>query len=195
MRLPKLTCLSLLLSAMLGLTACSSMKKSDTLQPQKPRQTPTAQFMAAQPNKNEFGYIKDSSLTMEQLLAQCTFYFTLDKTTLLGSNLLAVNAHGQYLAKNPSQKILLKGSADLRGNKQYNINLGYHRTQSVAAALMAQGAKKEQIEMVSYGPDFPVSQGTDEHSFQKNRFVELAYCNGASCKSIYTQKALKGTVK
>jgi peptidoglycan-associated lipoprotein len=192
MKFHKVSKLCIVISVALGLAACSSTPKKAPVQSSKPMQAAPASVKTL---NNEFGFLTDNSLTMEQLLALCTFYFEFNKTDLLGTNLLAVQAHGKNLSLEKSKKVLLKGYTDIQGSREYNIGLGYRRAKSVATTLMSQGATKQQIEMVSYGPEFPADAGNTEQAYQRNRRVDLVYCETASCKSVYGKKALKGSVK
>lgn len=203
MNLKPLYKLSLLSVAMLSLAACSSNKKVEEVPaapvaPAAPAQTapePVAAPVATAPLDNEFGFNVDPNLSLDQLKAITTYYFKFDSTQLLAVNLAAVQAQGKDLSTKPTQKVLLKGYTDIQGSREYNIGLGYRRAKAVASELMAQGTHKNQIEMVSYGPEFPAAEGNDEHAYQKNRRVELSFCEGKSCKSVYGGGALKGAVK
>jgi peptidoglycan-associated lipoprotein len=188
MQLHKLSKLALVVSVAMGLAACASNKKAPTA-------GEAPQVATTQELNNEFGFLADSSLTTQQLLNLRVYYFEFNKTELLGTNLLAVQAHGNFLSQNKAQKVLLKGYTDIQGSREYNIALGFRRGKSVETALMSQGAAKTQIEIVSYGPEFPADSANTQHAYQKNRRVELLNCDGASCKSVYGQKALKGAVK
>jgi peptidoglycan-associated lipoprotein len=189
MKHPKLLKLCIVGSTALTLAACSSTHTADNLRAAKPLHATSTSV------QNEFGFLSDSSLTSADWLAFCTYYFKFNQTELLGSNLSASQAHGQFLAQNKAKKVLLKGYTDIQGSREYNIGLGYRRAKSVSASLMSEGATKQQIEIVSYGSLFPVAEGMTENAYQKNRRVELVYCEGTSCKSVYTQKALKGVIK
>ena len=191
MQFNKLSKICIVVSAVLGLAACSSTKNSDTTS----TNTNATSTVSVQPLDNEFGFLSDPSLTMQQLLSLCTYYFEFNKTDVLGANLQAAQAHGQYLSTNKGKKVLLKGYTDIQGSYEYNVGLGYRRSKAISAVLMSQGTTKQQIEMVSYGPEYPVNPEHTQHAYQQNRRVELAYCEGASCKSAYTHKALKGSVK
>jgi peptidoglycan-associated lipoprotein len=193
MKLAKISKLALVSAAIIGLSACASNKKDDESANQAASQTGAAQTVSMQ--KNDYGFLRDDNLTVEQLLSLCTYYFKFDSTELAGANLQAVQAQGNHLAGSPEKKVLLKGYTDVQGSREYNIALGYRRAQAVANELMTQGTNKKQIEMVSYGPEFPQEEGNSQESYQKNRRVELAYCDGASCKSVYGGGALKGAVK
>jgi peptidoglycan-associated lipoprotein len=191
MQLHTLSKLVLVVSAVIGLAACASSKKGPTPLPLGD----TSQATTASLLSNEFGFLADPSLTTQQLLNLRVYYFEFNKTELLGTNLLAVQAHGKRLSNDKTAKVLLKGYTDIQGSREYNIGLGFRRAKSVATTLMSEGATKAQIQEISYGSEFPADAGNTQEAYQKNRRVELLNCDGASCKSVYGQKALKGAVK
>jgi peptidoglycan-associated lipoprotein len=86
-----------------------------------------------------------------------------------------IEAHGKYLANNPSFKVRLEGHTDERGSREYNLALGERRARSVEQLLKLQGVSANQIEIISYGEEMPSAFGHDESSWQLNRRVELVY--------------------
>jgi peptidoglycan-associated lipoprotein len=79
------------------------------------------------------------------------------------------------LADNPGLRVRLEGHADERGTREYNLALGERRANAVRAYLLAQGASRSQIEVVSYGEEKPADGGHDEGAWRQNRRVEVVY--------------------
>ena len=73
------------------------------------------------------------------------------------------------------QSIRLEGHADERGTREYNLALGERRANAVRAYLVAQGASRSQIEVISYGEEKPANSGHNESSWAENRRVEIVY--------------------
>lgn len=193
MKLSKVSKLSVIIVAAIALSACASNKKKEPVLPVSSSNSVSTTAVSMQ--DNQFGFIKDDSLSIQQLLSICTYYFKFDSTAITGANLQAVQAQGNYLSSKPKQKVLLKGYTDIQGSREYNIGLGYRRAKAVASELISKGTNKNQIEMVSYGPEFPADEASNQEAYQKNRRVELVYCETSSCKSVYGGGALKGKVK
>lgn len=80
----------------------------------------------------------------------------------------------RILNENPELSILIEGHCDERGTNEYNLELGWKRSQSVKRILMLFGIPEEKIQMVSYGEEFPEEPCTppncqDETKWSKNR--------------------------
>jgi len=73
------------------------------------------------------------------------------------------------LRANSTMKIRIEGNADSRGTNEYNMALGLRRANAARRYLVSQGIEESRIEVVSYGEERPVDQGTTEDAYQKNR--------------------------
>lgn len=109
------------------------------------------------------------------LLEQTVFYFGFDQSTLKADGKDALKAHAAYLAANGSARVVLEGHADERGTVEYNLALGERRSMSVRRFLMANGAKANQLKVVSFGEERPAAVGHDAEAWAKNRRVEVKY--------------------
>lgn len=114
----------------------------------------------------------DNGVSANQL-AKRTYYFDFDSNVIHDDDRPAINAHARQLAKNGSSKVMLEGHTDPRGSREYNIGLGERRAKSVAEAMTAQGAKPNQLRLVSYGAEKPAAPGNSESAYQKDRRVVL----------------------
>lgn len=109
------------------------------------------------------------------LLATRVIYFDYDQSRVRSDYLDVIRAHADYLAGNPQVVVRLEGHADQRGSREYNLGLGEGRANSVRSLMLAQGVADNQLVVVSYGEERPVTIGEDEESFALNRRVELVY--------------------
>lgn len=154
------------------LTACASKGDIDE---------GTSQIEDAQDQTTQV--VEDAKVSGEELKAQAeaalrdqtVFYFAFDQSTIKEDGKKALKAHAKYLAANSSAKVALEGHADERGTIEYNLALGERRSMSVRAYLMANGAKAEQLKVVSYGEERPAVMGSSEDAYAKNRRVEIKY--------------------
>lgn len=112
---------------------------------------------------------------MEALREVRVFYFDFDKSFIKPEAREYIKAHAQYLRSNPSVSVVLNGYADERGTKEYNLALGERRGLSVRNYLEVNGARRSQIEVVSFGEEFPADSGHNEAAWAKNRRVVLEY--------------------
>ena len=103
------------------------------------------------------------------------FYFEFDSSSLRPEAHMPLQAHAAYLQRNPNARIVLNGYGDERGTKEYNLALGERRGKAVERFLVVNGVSSGQIEVVSYGEEFPADPGHSESAWGKNRRVELQY--------------------
>ncbi len=134
------------------------------------RQAIAAQAAAA---KNLEMEEKRNELTMLRNSNTVGFDFDTAKLDADAYDLLA--KHASFLAKNPSQRIVVEGHCDSRGTPEYNIALGERRAQSVETFLLNSGVSSSQISIVSYGEEKPLVSGSTESAFAKNRRGVLVY--------------------
>ncbi len=80
-----------------------------------------------------------------------------------------LNRQAAWLAKYPSNKILIAGNADERGTETYNLALGLKRADAARDYLIANGVAPNHIKTISYGKDRPVAAGHDEAAWAQNR--------------------------
>lgn len=113
---------------------------------------------------------KYEALRQEQII-----YFDFDKSTVQGVYAELLQAHADFLVKNPSVKVLVEGHADERGTPEYNIALGESRGKAVAKYLQSLGVSDNQISVVSYGEEKPMVKSRTEEAFAKNRRAVLVY--------------------
>jgi len=108
-------------------------------------------------------------------LAERVFYFAYDSAKVSDDSLIALEAHGNFIAAHGNVNVRLEGHADERGSREYNIALGDRRAQTVRRLLLFQGASDQQIEAISYGEEKPAVADHSESAWAKNRRVELIY--------------------
>ena len=111
----------------------------------------------------------------DALRQQQTIYFDYDKSTVNGEFVELLEAHADYLIKNPAGKVMIEGHSDERGTPEYNIALGERRAKAVVQYLQNLGVSADQMTTVSYGEEKPVDLSRTEEGFSKNRRAVLVY--------------------
>lgn len=109
----------------------------------------------------------------DEMLAVTVFYFDFDKSDLKPEAREPLTYHAQRLKDNPAMRIRLEGHADERGTPEYNLALGERRGIAVQRFLQVQGVNAGQLEVISYGEERPVANGSGEQNWSQNRRVEL----------------------
>ncbi|MBT4161722.1 MAG: peptidoglycan-associated lipoprotein Pal [Gammaproteobacteria bacterium] len=103
------------------------------------------------------------------------FYFDFDQAIVKRSGHGELDKHASVLSGDRYIRVRLEGHADERGTREYNLALGERRANAVRAYLVAQGASRSQIEVISYGEEKPDNTGHNESAWAQNRRVEIVY--------------------
>ena len=106
---------------------------------------------------------------------QGVFYFDFDQAIVRRTGHEELDKHAKVLSSDSDLRVRLEGHADERGTREYNLALGERRANAVRAYLVAQGAARTRIEVISYGEEKPANNGHSEASWAENRRVEIVY--------------------
>ena len=117
--------------------------------------------------------ISSKSIATKAVLANAVVYFQYDKFTLTTKSIQALKGVVDLMSNNPKIILSLEGHADERGTREYNLALGQRRSESVANYLIANGVKRSQLSSKSYGEERPLSLGSNDSAWSKNRRVEI----------------------
>ena len=108
-------------------------------------------------------------------MLQGVFYFDFDQAIVRRTGHEELNKHAKVLSADSELRVRLEGHADERGTREYNLALAERRANAVRAYLVAEGAVRAQIEVISYGEEKPANNGHSESSWAENRRVEIVY--------------------
>lgn len=123
------------------------------------------------PSGGKIDPIKDPS----NILSKRNVYFDYDRYDVKDQYRSLVEAHGRFLASNPSRSIRVEGNADERGSREYNIALAQKRAEAVRRALTSYGANDKQVEATSNGEEKPRAMSHDESAYTENRRADIFY--------------------
>lgn len=82
------------------------------------------------------------------------------------------------LQANPSVRIRVSGHADERGSDEYNLALGNRRAAAAKRYLVNKGVDAGRIDVISFGEERPLAQGSDESAWAQNRRDEFEITAG-----------------
>ena len=102
-----------------------------------------------------------------------TIYFDYDKSDIRADQRPTLQANAQWLRENQTAKILVEGNCDERGTREYNMALGNRRAAATMEYLVSLGVEAGRVEIISYGEERPVGQGTDEAAWARNRRADF----------------------
>ncbi|MGL9769743.1 MAG: peptidoglycan-associated lipoprotein Pal [Sodalis sp. (in: enterobacteria)] len=156
----------MLAGPMIAIAACSSHKNDNNGDKSAMRTTSTDSINITSNNSSSD---EQSHLQIQELQRNNIVYFDLDKYNICSEFAQMLDAHANFLRRNPSYKITIEGHADERGTPEYNIALGERRANAVKMYLQCKGVSNDQIAIVSYGKEKPAVLGHNESAYAQNR--------------------------
>ena len=117
--------------------------------------------------------LTSKSTAVQAVLANAVVYFEYDKFNLTAKSIQTLKGLSGLMKRNPKTTISIEGHADERGTREYNLALGQRRAESVANYLIANGIKRNRLITKSYGEERPLSLGSNDTAWSKNRRVEI----------------------
>jgi peptidoglycan-associated lipoprotein len=132
--------------------------------------------MPAEPEiRNGDIWVPETPNSQSLMALSGVFYFDFDQAIVKRAGHSELNKHASVLASDGALRLRLQGHADERGTREYNLALGERRANAVRAYLVAQGASRTQVEVISYGEEKPADAGHSERAWAMNRRVEFSY--------------------
>ena len=117
--------------------------------------------------------ITSKSTATQAVLANAVIYFDYDQSNLTAKSIQALKGVSDLMKRNQKITISIEGHADERGTREYNLALGQRRAESVASYLIANGVSRNRLITKSYGEERPLSLGSNDTAWSKNRRVEI----------------------
>ena len=117
--------------------------------------------------------ITSKSTATQAVLANAVVYFDYDQSNLTAKSIQALKGVSDLMKRNQKITISIEGHADERGTREYNLALCQRRAESVASYLIANGVSRNRLITKSYGEERPLSLGSNDTAWSKNRRVEI----------------------
>ena len=117
--------------------------------------------------------ITSKSTATRAVLANAVVYFEYDRFNLTSKSIQALKGVSELMKRNSKITISIEGHADERGTREYNLALGQRRAEAVANYLVANGINGNRLITKSYGEERPLSLGSNDTAWSKNRRVEI----------------------
>tara|TARA_Y100001970_G_scaffold212905_1_gene260075 strand:+ start:10213 stop:10686 length:474 start_codon:yes stop_codon:yes gene_type:complete len=117
--------------------------------------------------------ISSKSTATQAVLANAVVYFEYDQFNLTAKSIQALKGVSELMNRNSKITISIEGHADERGTREYNLALGQRRAESVASYLISNGINRNRLITKSYGEERPLSLGSNDIAWSKNRRVEI----------------------
>ena len=130
-------------------SACSTAKKSGSLQ----------------------GDVYTGKQTVEYLASGVPdrVFFATNKSSLTTASRETLRKQATYLRKNKNLNVTIEGHADERGTREYNLALGERRANAAKDYLMTYGISGKRVSVISYGKEKPVNPASSGLAWSQNR--------------------------
>ena len=131
-----------------------------------------AGFGCAKKTQDATGDVDDMSPEMRAAIQQITdgrVLFAFDKFDIQPQYKDMLTAKAELMKKYPSIRVRIEGNCDERGTQEYNLALGERRARAAYDYMVRLGVNPGQLEMISYGKEKPVVQGSGERVWAQNR--------------------------
>jgi hypothetical protein len=154
------------------------------IEPLKPGQIPTTPVIPAQtqtpvvqpetpPTPPKTPSVFDEPLVVNKTIELKSIYFQQSKAIILPASFEELDRLYTLLQETPSLYIRIEGHTDNQGTKEDLVKLSRGRAEAVKKHLTEKGIQPERIETAGFGPDYPISTGTEEAERALNRRVEI----------------------
>jgi peptidoglycan-associated lipoprotein len=105
-------------------------------------------------------------------------YFEYDSEQLTSDAERRLQTKISILRANPSLQVRVEGHADERGSTEYNLALGQRRAETVRNYFATYGIDLGRMQTLSYGEEMPMTRGTSEAAWTRNRRAEFEITGG-----------------
>lgn len=96
-------------------------------------------------------------------------FFGYDRYDVSPEGQRVLEMQAEWLKRYPNNNVTIKGHADERGTREYNLALGDRRANAIKNYLTALGVPATRINTISYGKEQPAVMGSNEDAWAQNR--------------------------
>lgn len=147
----------------------SSTERQKEVKQETPAPAPPTEVKPAPPVETAKPEPQQTPVAVEALKSLEDIHFDFDQDVLRPEDRKILDAHADWLMKNPDAKVTVEGNCDERGTEEYNLALGQRRADAAKKYLMDLGIDANRISTISYGEYRPVDPGHNEEAWAKNR--------------------------
>lgn len=157
------------------MAACASKPKvEEAPAPTPPPVATPAPTPAPLPSGPVPGSLDDFRVTVGERV-----FFGYDRFDLSPDARATLEKQAAWLRRYQNVRVLVAGSADERGTREYNLALGARRAAAAKEYLVGLGVPASRIETVSYGKERPLDPRQTEEAHALNRNAHTQLVSGA----------------
>ncbi|MFZ1572770.1 MAG: OmpA family protein, partial [Candidatus Kapaibacterium sp.] len=120
-------------------------------------------------SKGKVKMIKVDEFGKTQLLV----FFDTDKSILQRESFTELKHAAGFIKSNPNMKVEIAGHTDNSGTREHNLDLSKRRAIAVYENLISKGVNPDQLTLLGYASDYPISDNNTEDGRAENRRVEF----------------------
>ena len=105
-------------------------------------------------------------------------HFDYDKSDIRQNDQAVLDRKAAIMGANPGLRVRISGHADERGSDEYNLALGNRRAGAAKRYLEGKGVDGSRVDVISYGEERPLEQGSTEEAYAANRRDECEITGG-----------------
>lgn len=115
-------------------------------------------------------------------------FFATNKDIILKKSFEVLQSVADALKASPQiKKVRVEGHTDIRGKREYNIDLSGRRAKSVRKWLIDNGIDEGRLDSAGYGPDKPIADNKTEPGRAKNRRVDFVITDPAQAEGVVVE--------
>jgi peptidoglycan-associated lipoprotein len=96
-------------------------------------------------------------------------FFATNKSSLTTASRATLRKQATFLRKNKNLSVTIEGHADERGTREYNLALGERRANAAKDYLMTYGISGKRLSTISYGKEKPINPASSALAWSQNR--------------------------
>ena len=104
-----------------------------------------------------------------QSITDGVIYFEFNKYDIAPEYRGILNQKAVIMRQYPSVRVRIEGHCDARGTQEYNLALGERRARAAYEYMVLLGVNPNQLELISYGKEYPAVSGTGDQVWALNR--------------------------
>lgn len=124
------------------------------------------------PNMGDGGMTPEMRAAVQQITDGRVF-FAFDKFDIMPEYKDMLKQKAELMKRFPTIRVRIEGNCDARGTQEYNLALGERRARAAYEYMVMLGVNPGQLEMISFGKERPLVEGTGEAAWSKNRRDEF----------------------
>ncbi len=124
----------------------------------------------------EEGWTTAEQSAMQQI-TDARIHFAFNKFDINEQGKEILRQKAELMKMYPRIRVRIEGNCDARGTQEYNLALGERRARAAYEYLTMMGVNPAQLEMLSYGKENPLVQGTGDAVWAENRRDDFRVIN------------------